>query len=281
MYNIDPFYSDAFVQTYHKINPLDAAVLAVVPGKVLASSYITQTDSFRACAFYNEFFRPQGHADTVGIGPFRTPIAAGYLALQRSPNAIWVEPEQWQLLETLGPHLQRAAAIHKFLSRARAATESIGAAVAAAGFAVFFLTGDCRVVFANAKAEDLVRRWMGLRYERGGLRPRALAHRAPECAHAPGGVSENRRGLRRWHHRAKPRRKLSPAYRPCHSARPELDRGNLRPRPAGRRLFRHRPYRRVAPHGTPSPRRQSASPQLPHETGHRSFSNAAGIICYI
>jgi len=65
--------------------------------------------------------------------------------------------------------LQRAAAIHDLLSRTRATTNSLGAAVAAAGFAVFLLTKDCRVVFANAKAEDLVRRQMGLRYALGRL----------------------------------------------------------------------------------------------------------------
>jgi hypothetical protein len=32
---------------------------------------------------------------------------------------------------------------------------------------VLLLTGDCRVVFANPRAEDLVRRGTGLRYERG------------------------------------------------------------------------------------------------------------------
>ena len=144
-------------------------VLAVTPGKVLASTFITQTDSFKACAFYNEFMRPQGQAEDVGIGLVRTPITAGYLALQRSPTSISLEPEQWKLLEALAPHLQRAAALHEFLSRAREATDSLGAAVAAAGFAVFLLTGDCRVVFANAKAEDFIRRGIGLRYERGRL----------------------------------------------------------------------------------------------------------------
>jgi Winged helix-turn helix len=34
---------------------------------------------------------------------------------------------------------------------------------------------------------------------------------------------------------------------------------------------------RVAPHGMLSPLNQSASPQLPPETGHRSFPNAVGI----
>ena len=80
-----------------------------------------------------------------------------------------MEPAEWHLLETLAPHLQRAAAIHDLLARTRATANSLGAAVAAAGFAVFLLTEDCRVVFANAKAEDLVRRQMGLRYERGQL----------------------------------------------------------------------------------------------------------------
>jgi DNA-binding CsgD family transcriptional regulator len=169
MYNIDPFWSDAFVQNYHKNNPLDVQVLAAMPGKVIASAFITQTDSFKACAFYNEFMRPQGQAENVGIGLVRTPITAGYLALQRAPASISLEPEQWKLLEKLGPHLQRAAALHEFLSRAREATDSLGAAVAAAGFAVFLLTGDCRVVFANAKAEEFIRRGIGLRYERGRL----------------------------------------------------------------------------------------------------------------
>ena len=68
------------------------------------------------------------------------------------------------------------------------------------------MTGDCRVVFANAKAEDFARRGMGLRYERGRLaatspaltaRLHALARKAasPKTgeAHA-GGTLELSRG---------------------------------------------------------------------------------------
>jgi len=166
--NADPFYNDAYVQHYYKISPLIAAS-AIAPGEVWAATHITQTDAYKASAFYHEFGRPQGWADVVAVGLVRTPKTYGALSLQRSPEAIWVEPAEWQLLETLAPHLRRAAAIHDLLSRTRATTESLGAAVAAAGFAVFLLTGDCRVVFANAKAEDLVRRGIGLRYERGRL----------------------------------------------------------------------------------------------------------------
>ena len=167
--NVDPFYADVYVQHYHKINPLNAAAATIAPGEVRTATSISQTNSFKASAFYNEFVRPLGTADNVCIGLLRRPKGYGVLTIERSPEAIWVEPAEWHLLETLAPHLQRAAAIHDLLSRTRATTESLGAAVAAAGFAVFLLTGDCRVVFANAKAEGLIRRGIGLRYERGRL----------------------------------------------------------------------------------------------------------------
>jgi DNA-binding CsgD family transcriptional regulator len=169
--NVDPFYADAYVQHYHKINPINAAAATIAPGEVWTATSISQTDSFKASAFYNEFVRPLGTADNICIGLLRRPKGFGVLTVERSPEAIWVEPAEWQLLETLAPHLQRAAAIHDLLSQTRATTDSLGAAVAAAGFGVFLLTGDCRVVFANAKAkaEDLIRRGIGLRYERGRL----------------------------------------------------------------------------------------------------------------
>ncbi len=169
MYNVDPFWASAFVEHWHEHNPLRAYVASTAPGELVTHTSISRIDVFKASAFYNEFVRPQGWGDSIGVGLLRGPNSSGCLALHRSPEAFWIETKEWHLLETLAPHLKRAAEIHQLLSRARAATDSLGAAVAAAGFAVFLLTGDCRAVFANAKAEDLVRRGIGLRYERGRL----------------------------------------------------------------------------------------------------------------
>ena len=167
--NVDPFYAKAYVENYHKISPLAAVAWSIGPGEVRTHSYITQTDSYKASAFFNEWARPQGWADIIAIGMSRTRIAARHLRLPRSRDAVWVEPAQWRLLETLAPHLKRAASVQELLFRAKATTESLGKAVAAAGFAVFLLTEDCRVLFANAKAEDLIRRKIGLFSERGHL----------------------------------------------------------------------------------------------------------------
>lgn len=169
--NIDPFYVDAYVQTYSKISPflLPGTRARLVPGTVWADSHITRTDSYRASAFYNEWARPQGWDDFVEIGLLRAPDAFSCLVLMRSADAAWVEPAEWHLLETLAPHLKRAAEVHQLLARERAAKESLGAGIAAAGFAAFLLSKDHRVVFANAKAEELLRRGEGLHCVHGRL----------------------------------------------------------------------------------------------------------------
>jgi hypothetical protein len=169
MHNVDPFYANAYVAFWHKHNPLRGLVGATAPGEVLTYTPIAQSDSFKRSAFFNDFVRLQDWGDSLGIGLLRGPHSSGQLVLHRSPDAVWVEPKEWDLLKTLAPHLKRAAEVHQLLSRARAVTDSLSAAVSAAGFAVFLLTKDCRIVFANAKAEELLRRGIGLRYERGRL----------------------------------------------------------------------------------------------------------------
>lgn len=169
VYNVDPFYEKIYVETWHKHNPLLAVAAAAGPGELRTCTHIFQSEKFRALAFFNEFICPQGWADMVGVGLLRGPNSSGHLVVHRSPGAIWVEPKEWHLLETLAPHLKRAAEVHQLLARERAAKESLGAAIAAAGFAAFLLSKDCRVLFANAKAEDLLRRGAGLRYEIGRL----------------------------------------------------------------------------------------------------------------
>jgi DNA-binding CsgD family transcriptional regulator len=168
LYNVDPAIADAYAQTYHRHDPLRTPAWSIAPGEVRACTY-TQTDGFKASAYYDEFVRPQGWAGLVVTGLERSANGFALLALTRSPHAVWPEPAEWRLLKTLAPHLQRAAALHTLFARTKTTTEQLGAAVAAAGFAVFLLAWDCRILFVNPKGEDLLRRQIGLRYERGRM----------------------------------------------------------------------------------------------------------------
>ncbi|MGB8902017.1 MAG: hypothetical protein WCC90_23450, partial [Methylocella sp.] len=97
-------------------------------------------------AIYDVIIEPSGWDEVVNRIVEATKSMSGGLIMEEGNGAHRVELAEWQLLETLAPHLQRAAAIHDLLGRVRAVTNSLGAAVAAAGFAVILVTGDCRVV---------------------------------------------------------------------------------------------------------------------------------------
>jgi DNA-binding CsgD family transcriptional regulator len=168
LYNVDPLIADAYAQTYHKSDPLRTPAWSIAPGEVRACTY-TQSDSFKASAYYDEFVRPQGWAGLVVMGLARAANGFALLALTRSADALWPDPAEWRRLKMLAPHLVRAAAVHTLLARTRTTTEHLGAAVTAAGFAIFVLSSDCQILFVNSKAEGLLRRQMGLRYERGRL----------------------------------------------------------------------------------------------------------------
>lgn len=169
MHNMDPLYLDAYAKNWFKNNPLDVFKESVSPGEIKAYTHITQTDTFMASAYYNEFVRPQRWSDGVIACLARGPSSSGYFGIIRSPNRIWVEPAEWKLLETVVPHLQRAIEVQQLLSRATMITDSLSAAFSAAGFGVYLVTKDCRILFCNAQAETLLRRCAGFRYSKGRL----------------------------------------------------------------------------------------------------------------
>jgi hypothetical protein len=80
-------------------------------------------------------------------------------------------------------NLQRAAAIHSLLAQTRVTANALAAAT---GFAVFLLSASCRILFANPKAEELLRCRMGLQCVNGRLAAAtpALTHRLEALARA-------------------------------------------------------------------------------------------------
>jgi DNA-binding CsgD family transcriptional regulator len=182
LYNVDPAIAEAYAQIYHKDDPLRRPEWRVAPGKVRECTY-TQTETFKASAYYHEFVRPQGWASLVVAGLAHTPDSFALLALTRSPRAVWLDRAERGLLEAVAPHLARAARVHTLLARSRATANALAAAT---GFAVFLLSATCRVLFANREAEELVRAQAGVRYERGRLAAvtPALTHRLEALARA-------------------------------------------------------------------------------------------------
>lgn len=169
IHNMDPFYLDLYAKNFYNRNPLDTLKDSLSPGQIRSYTKVTQSRTFKSSAYFNEFIHPQGWGDGVISCLARGQTASGYFGIIRSPDRMLVEPAEWNLLETVVPHLQRAVEVQRLLLRATTIADSLGQAFTAAGFGVLLVSGDCGVLFGNAKAEEHIRRRVGLGYARGRL----------------------------------------------------------------------------------------------------------------
>src|SRR5262245_57827119 len=175
---VDPNFGQLYNDYYCTRNILPSLAARPPVGTCLTDRMLVRAEEFIRTEFYNDYMKPWDFHSVLKAHVFRKGDSEIYVSFGCSPKFGEWQPEHINLLRRFVPYLQRAVAVDAILSHATATRDLLGKAVAAAGFAVFLLTGDCRVVFANAKAEDLVRRGVGLRSARGRL---AAATPPPTC----------------------------------------------------------------------------------------------------
>ncbi|WP_137864239.1 MULTISPECIES: helix-turn-helix transcriptional regulator [unclassified Sphingomonas] len=178
-YNVDPHYNDLYRDHYSGICPLTPLAFQQAPGLRRGWS-VTQSADYKASEYFNDWARPQGWMEIVGVDLVRNATNVGGLALWRSAGALELSPEAMDLLRRVTPHLRRAFSIRTALDQAACAEETMKRAVQAAGFALVLLAADGKVAFANERAETLLRRQSGLygahgRIDLSGVSPAALA----------------------------------------------------------------------------------------------------------
>lgn len=168
-YNVDPYYNDLYREHYAKICPLTPLTRRPAPGGVRHGWSVTQSEGYRASEYFNEWARPQDWIDIVGVDLVWDAVNVGGLALWRSDSAVELDLASLRLLRRAAPHFKRVYAIQGLLGEARSARDALDQAMQAAGFATLLLTADGGVLFANARAEALLRGQKSLRVGQGRL----------------------------------------------------------------------------------------------------------------
>src|SRR5579883_3510026 len=110
---LDPACAASYANHYHKLNPFEALAAESGPLRIFRWLAILKSQKFKmnsaALSGGRNSSRPVCHVQ---------PMAA-QIAFQRSAGAIWITPKEWHLLETLAPHLMRAAEIYGLLPQPR------------------------------------------------------------------------------------------------------------------------------------------------------------------
>ncbi|ACB95616.1 helix-turn-helix transcriptional regulator [Beijerinckia indica] len=167
-WNVDPFYSKIYLEHFYTVNPFIPLRMNYMAEKVYSGDSLTTTASYRESSFFNEFAKPQEWEGFNGIS-LNGPGSADVLALMHNRNADFAQTGGEDLLSRLAPHVCRAYDLGGLLAKAHQTTDFLGQAIAAAGFGTVLLSENCRIIYANQVAEDMLRQQSGLVFIRGEL----------------------------------------------------------------------------------------------------------------
>lgn len=161
------------------------------PGAVTLSQVLNPPETFFHTEYYNDFARPFELACGIGVWLLEYGGVAANISCNRSLRAGWYGTEDVAFLECLVPHLQRAFQIHQVLGALRFDHRTEADALDHLGSGVLVVSGDGRVLLANACARRILATGDGLSIVGDGLRAsrpaetkalRALIAAASACA---------------------------------------------------------------------------------------------------
>jgi DNA-binding CsgD family transcriptional regulator len=157
----DPAFNSSYANYFHSINPYPLARFETIPvGKVICASDYLPAEFVEHTEFYADFMKPQGiTTDHLGISLHNDRESVTLLAICPHESVYRNNRETYESrLVLLVPHLMRAVEINRAMAAARTAERALGTSLDALRLAAFVIDGAGRILLANQKAEDVLRR---------------------------------------------------------------------------------------------------------------------------
>lgn len=124
----------------------------------------------RTGRFYQEWAKPQGLIDSIGVVLMRNPDRLAEFSLGRAERAGPVGEREVRNLRLLAPHLRRAVTISDLLDMKSLETAGIGGALDALAVGILLVGEDGAILHANRAAEDMLDRRTPIAASEGRLR---------------------------------------------------------------------------------------------------------------
>ena len=103
-------------ETYSRINPLFVPMLMQPVGAVATRSMVIDDDELFESRYYQEWVKPQGLNDVIGVKVLHTEQRQGFLTADRFVSQPRYGEREVRLLTLLSPHICRAVAISDVLN---------------------------------------------------------------------------------------------------------------------------------------------------------------------
>lgn len=113
-------------------------------------------DDIRKSEFYNLWVTPQGLRDCLNIHFLKRERLIGVLSIARAEGKPQLSDRDKLLAEALTPHIRRSVAISDIVDKGKLSLAIYKGILDQIRAAVFVLDGNCRLILANGKADEIL-----------------------------------------------------------------------------------------------------------------------------
>ncbi|HEX2886208.1 helix-turn-helix transcriptional regulator [Vineibacter terrae] len=155
-FGIDLAHTEQYFRHYAHVNPMLHHAIVPPLGQPLTGAALMPRHAFAMTEFYNDWIRPQGFSDAVGVVVHRDGTQFTWLSAMR-PHGV----DEWQradldALARLAPHVTRALRVAHRLGVLEEHQRALQEALDQVAHATMLIDRRGRLVFANAVAEALL-----------------------------------------------------------------------------------------------------------------------------
>jgi DNA-binding CsgD family transcriptional regulator len=154
--DVDPLTQAAYVEKYVRENPVINCLSAMPLGFISIGSGVVDETFYRSSAFYNEWQKPAGYADNMGISIARRRGEFVLLSMPRDFSGGLYTQEELLVIKPYVQHLVRAFNIWLRLTSAEQENEWVDEALDQVARGIIILGEERAVLYANKNAERLL-----------------------------------------------------------------------------------------------------------------------------
>jgi DNA-binding CsgD family transcriptional regulator len=156
LFNDDPNYTRLYFEKYLPMDPFFPASSFVEAGTVFLSSEIVPQAELEATRFYKEWIKPQGIVDAMAVNLEKGVTRSSFLVIRTNESLGVIDDGMRERAAALVPHLLRAITIGRLFDQKKAADGALTETLDHIEAAVFLVSSDGMISFANDPAKKML-----------------------------------------------------------------------------------------------------------------------------
>jgi DNA-binding CsgD family transcriptional regulator len=152
----DPHYTQLYMDTYAKINPLFPGAYSFPVGQVFSQSELITFDDLHETRLYKEWMQPQGFVDFVGCLLDKSGASCIPVTVIRHERDGLVDDHARARMNLLVPHIRRAALIGNVIDLRTCEAAKLADTLDGLAAGIVLVDGGGRITYANANGQAML-----------------------------------------------------------------------------------------------------------------------------